>query len=88
MRRIDHRSFVVPDILNSKEAMAALAELETFLSLPAADVASRRAPMNERIYLGESVRNALRGLPFDKCAYCETAIPSASTFARALRLWL
>lgn len=72
MRRIEQRP-PPPSTLTDSEALAARRAIAEFLDLPDEQRESRRAPINEKIFHSEPVREALQQLFAGKCAYCETS---------------
>lgn len=71
MRRVEHRT-IAPTPLTDTHATEARRAMAEFLGLPPVELAARRAPLDEKVYQGDQVRQALQILFRDKCAYCET----------------
>lgn len=72
MRRIDQRP-PAPAPLTDTRAVEARRAIADFLNLPEEQREARRAPIDEKIYHNEAVREALHTLFAGKCAYCETS---------------
>ena len=71
MRRIDQRP-PAPGPLTDTRAVEAKRAIAEFLDLPEEQREARRAPLDEKIYHNEAVRDALHEVFAGKCAYCET----------------
>lgn len=74
MRRVLHSGERAPKILSSEMAVQSRGEITELLSRSDSEIATRRAPVNERIYRHDEVRDALNSLFRGKCAYCEDNI--------------
>ncbi|KRA79698.1 AAA family ATPase [Altererythrobacter sp. Root672] len=75
MRRVVHGTVRTPEILQSDSAVQARTEIAEFLSRPTEELASRRAPINEKLFRNDEVSQALQVLFYGKCAYCEDMKP-------------
>ena len=71
MRRIEQRP-PTPGPLTDSRAIGARRAVADFLDLPEEQREARRAPIDEKIYHNEVVRDALQQVFAGKCAYCET----------------
>ncbi len=71
MRRVVHTIVGTPAPLTGSVAARARSEITDFLGRSAEELATRRAPIEERIYRNPEVRAALDALFWSKCAYCE-----------------
>jgi len=71
MRRVEHRT-INPAPLTGERVVAARRAILEFLQLPEEESSARRAPLDEKLYQSDEVREALARLFHNKCAYCET----------------
>lgn len=72
MRHIEHRS-ISPNPMTADDRVAeARRNVVDFFGMPEEVLRARHAPVDEKIYLSDRVRDALTALFENKCAYCET----------------
>ena len=72
MRYVDRTRAPIPQVLTSDRARYAVNEVHRFIKRTDSEIAQRRSPFDESLIYNGEVRDALRTLFADKCAYCES----------------